>query len=379
MTSDRREPDQSTNAMTTPLNLAEYEAAARAVLPEMMYWYLDGAACDRITFNENRLAFGRWRLLPRVLRGLGEVDLSTTVLGQKISLPVMLAPVGMHRTVHDEGELATARAANAAGTIFTLSTVATYPIEEVAPLCDRWWYQLYIFKHKDREITRDLVRRAEEGGAGALVVTVDTPVLGRREMDERGHFVLPEHVTIANLERSVSGLERMPGNAAGSALSAYTGNFDASLSWADLDWLASITNLPIVPKGILAAPDARLAIEHGAKAIIVSNHGGRQLDGSVATLDALPAIAREINGEIEVYLDGGIRRGTDVVKALALGARAVLIGRPYVWGLAHDGEAGVRRVIELLRAELVNAMMLCGCGDPSEIGRELAVPVGVVD
>ncbi|HLI52473.1 MAG TPA: alpha-hydroxy acid oxidase, partial [Thermomicrobiaceae bacterium] len=304
MTVDREALEHGTTT-ATPLNLSEYEAAARAVLPEMMYWYLDGAACDRITFNENRLAFGRWRLLPRVLRGLGEVDLSTKVLGQEISLPVMLAPVGMHRTVHDEGELATARAANAAGTIFTLSTVATYPIEEVAPLCDRWWYQLYIYK--DREVTRDLVRRAEAAGAGALVVTVDTPVLGRREMDERGHFVLPEHVTIANIERSVRGLERMPRNAAGSALSAYTSNFDASLSWADLDWLASITRLPVVPKGILAAADARLAVEHGAKAIIVSNHGGRQLDGSVATLDALPAIAREVNDEIEVYLDGGIR------------------------------------------------------------------------
>lgn len=367
----------SSDEPAIPLNLAEYEAAARAVLPEMMYWYLDGAACDRITFNENRLAYGRWRLLPRVLRGLRDIDLSTTVLGQPISMPVMLAPVGMHRTVHDEGELATARAARAAGTIFTLSTVATYPIEEVAPLCDQWWYQLYIYK--DREITRDLVRRAEAAGAGALVVTVDTPVLGRREMDERGHFVLPEHVTIANVERSVRGLERMPANAAGSALSAYTNNFDASLSWEDLDWLASITKLPIIPKGVLAAADARLAIEHGAKALIVSNHGGRQLDGSVATLDALPAIAREVNNAIEVYLDGGIRRGTDVVKALALGARAVLIGRPYAWGLAHDGEAGVLRVLELLRAELLNAMMLCGCAKPSEISRELVVQPGAVE
>lgn len=356
-----------------PLNLEEYEAAARALLPEMMYWYVAGAACDRTTLQGNREAYNRWRFLPRVLRGNARVSLGTTALGEPISLPVLLAPVGMHRTVHDEGELATARAAREAGTIFTLSTVATYAIEEVAPLAGPWWFQLYIYR--DREITRDLVRRAEAAGAKALVVTVDTPVLGRREMDERNRFVLPEGITIANLARTL--FERMEA-VEGSGLSAYTSNFDPALSWADLDWLASISSLPIVPKGILAAEDAKLALEHGARAIIVSNHGGRQLDSAVATLDALPAIVEAVDGRAEVYLDGGIRRGTDVVKALTLGARAVLIGRPYIWGLAHGGQAGVGRVLELLRAELATALALCGCADLSEIRRELVVPAGTV-
>jgi len=358
--------------VTGPLNLHEYEGAARAVLPAMSYDYVAGGSGDEVSLAGNRAAFDRWRLLPRMMRGIAAVDLATTVLGQEVSMPVLLAPLGFHRLMHDEGELATARAAHGAGTIYTLSTAATYAMEEVAPVAGPWWFQLYIYH--DREITRDLVQRAEACGARALVVTVDTPLLGRREADERNRFTLPEGVGLANLARTV--YRRVPAGDGGSGLTSYVGSWEQALRWEDLNWLASITRLPIVPKGVLAPDDARAALAHGARAIIVSNHGGRQLDGAVAPLDALPAIVAAVDRRVEVLLDGGIRRGTDVLKALALGARAVLLGRPFLWGLAVDGEAGVARVLELLRAEIALDLALCGRATVAAVDRALVVPVG---
>src|SRR5829696_1120728 len=356
-----------------PLNLHEYEAAPRALLPPMVWNYVAGGSGDEMTLRANCAAFACWRLLPRVLRGIGEVSTATSVLGQDIALPVLIAPSGRHRLCHDEGERATARAAKAAGTIYTMSTAATLPIEEVAPEAGPWWFQLFIYR--DREHSRELVRRAAAAGASALVLTVDAPVRGRREAEERTHFTMPADVPTALLGTPDTALRSVAGQ--GSAVAKEVDAvFDPTIGWNDLDWLASLAPLPILIKGILHPDDAVRAIDCGAKAILVSNHGGRQLDSAVAALNALPAVVEAVGGRVEVLVDGGVRRGTDVLKALALGARAVLIGRPIHWGLAIDGEAGVRHVLELLRAELALDLMLCGVASPAQVDRSLLVPAG---
>ena len=358
-----------------PLNLHEYEAAARALLPPMVFDFVAGGSGDEVTVRGNRAAFDRWRLLPRVLRGVREAATETSVLGQQITLPVLVAPSSLHRLCHDEGERATARAAKAAGTIYTMSTPASKALAEVAPEAGPWWFQLYVFR--DRGLTEDLITRAAAAGASALVVTVDTPLLGRREADARNRFALPPGVTMPNIQAPVP--DRPAGEGAGSWWITAAPVVESALTWDDLDWLASLSPLPVIPKGILHPDDAVRAVEHGAPAVIVSNHGGRQLDSAVAALDALPPVVEAVGGRAEVLVDGGIRRGTDVVKALALGARAVLIGRPILWGLAVGGEAGVRHVLELLRAELALDLLLCGLASPGDAGRSLLVPVPVVN
>ena len=358
-------------ATELPLNLHEYEAAARELLSPMTWDYVNGGSGDEITLRANRAAFERWRFLPRVLRGLREVSTATTILGQPVSLPVLIAPSGMHRLAHDAGERATAQAARDAGTIYTMSTAATVPMEEIGQANGPWWFQLYVFS--DRAITRDLVERAAAAGASALVVTIDVPLLGRREADERNRFTMPDGLILANLQSPDH--QQLQSSGVGSALTSYIGaSWESALTWDDLDWLASLSSLPVIPKGILHPEDARLAFDHGASAVIVSNHGGRQLDSAVAALDALPAVAEAVAGRGELLLDGGIRRGTDILKALALGARAVLIGRPVYWGLAVGGASGVRHVLDLLRAELALDLMLCALASPEEVGRELLVP-----
>ena len=252
-----------------------------------------------------------------------------------------------------------------------MSTPASITIEEVAPEAGPWWFQLYVFA--DRSFTRDLVARAMAAGASALVVTVDMPRLGRREADERNRFALPAGVTMANIQVPASRLHEEVD--AGSGWVAAAPVVEPALTWDDLEWLASLSPLPVLLKGILHPADAVRAIEYGIRAILVSNHGGRQLDNAVAALDALPAVVEAVAGRVEVLVDGGVRRGTDVLKALALGARAVLIGRPIHWGLAVGGEAGVRHVLELLRAELALDLMLCGLASPDKVDRSLLVPV----
>jgi 4-hydroxymandelate oxidase len=253
-----------------------------------------------------------------------------------------------------------------------MSTAANVALEEVAPEAGPWWFQLYFYR--DREINRDLVARAVAAGASALVVTVDVPVLGRREADERNRFTLPAGLTMASVR--VPEYRELPVEAGGSGLTSFVAGaaWEPALSWSDLEWLAALSPLPVVPKGILHPADAARAFDHGARAVIVSNHGGRQLDSAVAALDALPAVVAAVAGRGEVLVDGGVRRGTDVLKALALGARAVLIGRPILWGLAVAGEAGATRVLELLRAEIERDLMLCGCAGPAEVDRSLVVP-----
>jgi 4-hydroxymandelate oxidase len=358
-------------AVFLPLNLHEYETAARAVLPPMVWDYVASGSGDEVTLQGNRAAFDHWRLLPRVLRGLHEVSTATTVLDQEISLPVLIAPSGRHRLCHDDGERATARGARAAGTIYTMSTAATLAIEEVAPDAGPWWFQLYVYR--DRGFTRELVTRAAAAGASALVVTVDVPMRGRREAEERTHFTMPPGVATALL--SVPEGMLVPAATNGNSVAAEVNAvFDPALTWDDLAWLASLSPLPILLKGLLHPDDAVRAVAHGVRAVIVSNHGGRQLDSAVAALDALPAVVEAVGGRVEVLLDGGVRRGTDILKALALGARAVLIGRPIHWGLAVGGEAGVRHVLELLRAELALDLMLCGLADLNEVSRDVIVP-----
>jgi isopentenyl diphosphate isomerase/L-lactate dehydrogenase-like FMN-dependent dehydrogenase len=335
------------------LNVWDYEAAAVDLLDPAAHGYFAGGAGDEVTLRDNVEAFGRWQLRPRILAGLGEPSTATTVLGHDVSLPVLVAPVAYQRVVHPDGEIAMARAAAAAGTVMCLSTLSTATPEEVAATGAACWYQLYVFR--DRGLTRELVDRAREAGFTALLVTVDTPVLGRRERDLRSGFVLPPHLEVPSLGRG--------GVTPTNALELVT----PALSWRDVEDFASDAGLPVVVKGVLTAEDAALACAHGAAGLVVSNHGGRQLDGVSATIDALPEVADAVAGRIEVLVDGGVRRGADVVKALALGARAVLAGRAPLWGLAVDGEAGARRVLELLRAEILLALQLAGCDAPSAL------------
>lgn len=354
--------------MTEPLNLHDYEQLARERLPQMVYDYYAGGAGDEITVRENEQAWARLRLRPRVLVDVSACDLSTTIIGQPVSMPLMTAPCALNALAHPEGELAVARAAAAAGIVQVLSTLSAYRMEDVATASEgKRWFQLYCYR--DREITRELVERAEASGFVALCVTVDVPVPGPRERDARNRFKVPPNVRVANLAHLV------PDTADGSALLKYVSDqFDPSLTWEALDWLRGITRLPIVVKGILTAEDARLAVRHGVAGIGVSNHGGRQLDSVVATCDALPEVVDAVAGKVAVFVDGGIRRGTDLLKAIALGAQAALIGRPYLWGLAVDGEAGVRRVLTLLRDDLRLSMALAGCQRISDISRALVSP-----
>lgn len=351
--------------MTEPLNLSDYERLARERLPRMVYDYFAGGAGDEITLRENEQAWAAVRLRPRVLVDVSACDTSTTILGRPVSIPLMTAPCALNALAHPDGELAVARATAAAGVIQVLSTLSAHSLEAVAAAASgQRWFQLYCYR--DRGITRELVERAEAAGFGALCLTVDLPVPGIRERDARNRFKVPADMRVGNLAHL------LPDYAGGSALLKYVSDqFDPSLTWEALDWLRGLSRLPIVVKGILTAEDARLAVQHSAAGIVVSNHGGRQLDGATATCDSLPEVVDAVAGQAEVFVDGGIRRGTDVLKALALGARAVLIGRPYLWGLAVDGEAGVRGVLELLRREFGVSMALAGCPKISAIGAAL--------
>ena len=350
------------------LNLAEIELAARERLTPLAYEYYVGGANDEVTVRENRAAFDRIALRYHVLVDVSQRSTSTTVLGTPIDFPVIVAPTAFQRLACDDGELATARAAAAAGTIMILSTAATCTIEDVGALGGHQWFQLYVYT--DRGLTKALVERAEAAGMKAIVLTVDAPVLGRRERDLRNRFHLPDGVRLANVPSSGS-VPRPTGHGESGLANHFASGIDASLTWKDVEWLRSITRLPVLIKGIVRGDDATRAVEHGAAGIIVSNHGGRQLDTAIATIRALPKVAEAVAGRAEVLVDGGVRRGTDVIKAIALGARAVLVGRPVVWGLAASGESGARRVLELLRAEVDQAMALCGCPTVGDISRDL--------
>ena len=352
-----------------PIHCDEYETAARAVMSTMAFDYYAGGAEDERTLADNREAWRRLKLRPRVLVDVSEVDAATTVLGTPIAFPVLCAPCAFHKFAHPDGELAVARACARAGTIPVISTTSTYTMEEIsASTASPKWFQLY--HYRDRAIAHDLIRRAEAAGFTALCLTVDTPLLGRRERDQRNGFQLPDGIRFANMDPYAIDWYASPEQ--DTELARYaTAQTDPGLTWDVVESMRAVTRLPIVVKGVVTAEDAVRAVEHGVDAVIVSNHGGRQLDGTVATAEALPEVVDAVSGRVEVLVDGGIRRGTDVMRALALGARAVLVGRPYLWGLAVDGEDGVARVLELLRAETVHAMTLSGRPRVGDIGPDL--------
>jgi isopentenyl diphosphate isomerase/L-lactate dehydrogenase-like FMN-dependent dehydrogenase len=349
--------------LTQPLNVWDYERLAEERLGPGAWSYFAGGADDERTLRWNLEAYGRWRLRPRILCDVTDVSTKTTVLGAPVALPVLVAPVAFQRMAHPDGEAATARAAASAGTVMCLSTIATATPADVAaaaPGAPRW-FQLYVFK--DWGLTSALVQQAVDAGYSALVLTADTPYLGRREGPLRTGFAIPDDVRIPAVDAARGGgLQPF-------SLHEHFDLFSPAVSWRDVERLTDLSGLPVVVKGVLTAEDARLACEHGAAAIGVSNHGGRQLDGVPGTLDALPEVVEAVDGRIEVYLDGGIRRGTDVAKALALGARATLAGRAVLYGLAVGGEDGARHVLELLRDEIRLALSLLGCTSPEEIGR----------
>jgi isopentenyl diphosphate isomerase/L-lactate dehydrogenase-like FMN-dependent dehydrogenase len=327
-----------------PVNVWDYERLAEDKLDANAHAYFAGGAGDEVTLRDNVAAFERRKLRPRVLVDVGEVSTATTVLGTEIALPVVIAPLAMQRLAHPDGEEATGRAAAAAGTIMCLSSAATCAPAELSE--GQRWFQVYVWR--PRTNTEAAIEQAVASGYSALVLTVDVPYLGRRERDVRVGFSVPEDLVVQG--------------------DLFGQGFDASVSWRDLEWLAGY-GLPVVVKGLLTAEDAELACEHGAAAVVVSNHGGRQLDGVSATLDVLEEVVDAVGGRAEVLLDGGVRRGTDVLKALALGARAVLIGRAMVWGLAVAGEQGVADVLRMFREEVELGLALLGCTSPADVSR----------
>ncbi|XP_034208456.1 peroxisomal (S)-2-hydroxy-acid oxidase GLO4 isoform X1 [Prunus dulcis] len=346
-----------------PVNVNEFQELARQALPKMYYDFYTGGAEDQHTLKENVAAFRRIMLRPRVLVDVSRIDMSTTILGYKISAPIMIAPTAMHQLAHPEGEVATARAAAACNTIMILSNMSTCTVEEVASSCNAVrFFQLYVLKRRD--ISAQIVHRVEKNGYKAIVLTVDTPRLGRREADIKNRMVAPQLRNFEGLLSTEVDTDK------GSNLEALIkGIYDTSLSWEDIGWLKSITNLPILIKGVLTHENARKAVEVGVAGIVVSNHGARQLDYTPATISVLEEVVHAVGGRVPVLFDGGVRRGTDVFKALALGAQAVLVGRPVVYGLAANGERGVRRVIEMLKDEFELTMALSGCPNVKDITR----------
>jgi isopentenyl diphosphate isomerase/L-lactate dehydrogenase-like FMN-dependent dehydrogenase len=334
-------------AIDALVNVSEFLDAAAAKVDPAVWCYFQGGADDEVTLRENVTAFGRWQLRPRMLVDVGEIFLQTTLLGTSVSMPLGVAPFALQRLLDPEAERATTRAAAAARTLTTVPTLTSFRHAELRAAADGpRWLQLYV--QLDRARTLEHLEEAREAGYSAVVLTVDLPLLGRRERDLRLGFAIPEEIPL------------------------HYGNLvdvDPSLTWDDLEWIRAATNLPLVVKGILTREDAVLAVEHGVDAIWVSNHGGRQLDGVAASIDALPEVVEAVGGDCEVYVDGGFRRGTDVVKALALGARAAFVGRPVAAGLAVGGEAGVARVLELLRREIELALGLLGCTSPDQVTR----------
>ena len=352
--------------MDSLLTIDDFEAAARGVLSQPAYDYYRSGADGQTTLQRNRTAYADYEIWPRILVDVSVLDLRVELLGLQLPTPILVAPTAYQRLAHTDGELAMAQGAADAGALMVVSTLATTPLAQVAEAAPGpKWFQLYV--HRDRGFTRSLVERAQAAGYRALVLTVDTPVLGRRLADERNGFALPPGLRMANL---VEATEAAPQS--GSTLASYcAARHDAALTWKDVEWLQSLTTLPILLKGVLRGDDAVRAVDCGVSGIIVSNHGARQLDGAPAPIDALSEVCTAVAGRCPVLLDGGVRWGTDVLKALGLGAKAVLVGRPALWGLAVGGRQGVARVLGLLRTELERAMVLAGCASLQGIDRDL--------
>jgi len=337
------------------LSVYDYEAAAAELLEPGPHGYYAGGAGDELTLRDNVEAYRRWIFRPRMLVDVAACSTATTVLGHEVSMPILVAPTAFQRVIHPDGEAGMARAARDAGTVFCLSTLTTTTPAEVAEAGGPRWFQVYVFK--DDGVTRELVAQARDSGYSALLLTVDAPFRGNRERDARTGFTIPEGITVVSMGKG------------GVTPRDVFDRISPSLSWRDVERLAGEAGLPVLVKGVLTAEDAILAVEHGVAGVVVSNHGGRQLDGVAASLDALPEVVEAVGDRVEVIVDGGIRRGMDAAKALALGARAVLVGRAMLWGLAVGGEQGARRVLEILQTELLLAQQLLGCRTPADIGR----------
>ena len=364
--------DQASPAPSELVCLADYEATAKQRIPHMSWEFYNGSAADEISMRWNVESYQRIRLKPRVLVDVSKLDTRVTLFGHEHPFPILLAPTAYHKLAHPDGELATARGASAASATMVMSTMSTTPVEDVAreaknPL----WFQLYV--QRDRGFARALVQRAEAAGCRALCLTVDTPLPGARNREERVEFRLPANLDLPHLrglkvngvEISKGGGHRSIGNSIYSAIS------DPALTWKDVEWLGSFVKVPLLLKGVLNPDDAERAVKSGAAGIIVSNHGARNLDTTPATIDALPLVAERISGRVPLLVDGGVRRGTDVLKALANGANAVLVGRPYLYGLGVAGEDGVARVVNILRREFEMAMALTGRPTIASIDRSV--------
>lgn len=354
----RREPSRRDLLRSGPVSLDDFEVLARRRLTDRALAYVAGGAADEITLRRNRSCYDDLTLEPRMLVDVSSLDLGFDLFGRRHPHPILIAPTATHALVHDEAELATARGAASSGATLVVSSLATRPVEEIAgagngPL----WFQLYL--PRDRGFGRALVERVHEAGCEALVLTVDTPVTGIRNREDRVGFRLGGGFALPHLDGARPAAVDPDG--------IYHGVLDPSLTWKDVEWLASISSVPVVLKGILSPRDVAPALDAGASGIVVSNHGARNLDTAPATIEALPRVVEAADGRVPVLVDGGVRRGTDVVKALARGACAVLLGRPVLYGLGVAGEAGVARVVELLRRELEMAMALCGTPSLSEI------------
>jgi isopentenyl diphosphate isomerase/L-lactate dehydrogenase-like FMN-dependent dehydrogenase len=344
------------------INVADFERLASEKLDPGVAGYFFGGACDEHTLGENVAAWRRWRLRPRMLAGHSQWQTRIELLGAELAMPILVAPVAYQRLVDEQGELATARAAAAAGTAICLSTLATTRPRALAAAAPggRHWFQLYCFR--DEGVTRALMEEAVGAGFEAIVVTVDAPRGGRRERDLRSGFTIPAGLGVPSVQAALGATRAV-------TIEETFALMDPALGWRDLERIAAQCEVPVLVKGLLGAEDAALAVEHGAAGVVVSNHGGRQLDCVAPTAEALPEVVDAVAGRAAVLVDGGIRRGTDVAIALALGADAVLVGRPALWGLAVGGEAGAQRVLELLRDELELALALCGCSSPGELDR----------
>lgn len=344
------------------INVADFERVAAERLDAGTLGYFAGGAGDERTLRDNSAAWGRWQLRPRVLRDVSAVSTASAVLGIDLAMPILIAPVAFQKLVDPEGELAMARAAAAAGTAMCISTIASTTPREIAEAApeSRRIFQLYSFK--DSAVTQALLDEAIDTGCEAVALTVDAPRAGRRERDFRTGFEIPAGVNAPSIQAAVGSPKPISPQGVFSLV-------DEALDWESFAGLASNCSVPVLCKGILTAEDAELAVEHGAAGVIVSNHGGRQLDCVAATADAVPDIVDAVAGRATVIVDGGVRRGTDVVIALALGADAVMVGRPPLWGLAAGGQAGAERVLELLRSEFELALVLCGCTSPENVER----------
>ncbi len=348
-----------------PINLFEYERLAKSLMPKTEWDFVEGGATDEITINRTREVFDSIMLRPRMLVDVDQRDLSTNVLGQTIDFPVMLSPAGHHIRAHPDAEIATVKAANAMNVGMILSSGSSVVMEDVARAATRRiWFQQYFYR--DREITELMAHRAEDLGFSALCITLDASIRSKRERNLRNNYAIPPSPNYEGMTND--------GNFNPSSDDAplnFSGMVSPKVTWDEFDWLASKTDLPLIAKGVMTGEDAKLAVAHGVSAIIVSNHGGRNLDPTFATIEVLPEVAEAVGSQVEIYLDGGVRRGTDIVKAIALGANAVLIGRPIFWGLAVGGADGLRHLLELLRDECDSSMGLCGKPDISSIDQTL--------